>query len=1083
MKKIYILLVAALATLSATAQTYHNNQWYSVYSDETIRMETIAHGDLSGIFAPTAGTMNLNWNYEIWGGGLGNLYKSNTTHIYESSNGTAKDTEVGQLTDANKGDYTNSISISQDINYIYFDRPTGNTNTVNITHIDIPLKKHILFDSGDYGTSNAKSKDFGELVWGQASDAFAVNLRSFYTSGDITITSDIPEVFRINSIDNVNGLTYAVGANACASKNGTANEAGGSKLGKISNYNFQIFFCPQEAKDYSGVVTITDGTSTLTVNVSGKGQRKAQSIAWEINDSYKTTATIPVATVTSGLQVAYAFDKEGILSFNPETNSFTVIKDGTVKITASQDGNAAFIAAENMEKTVTIERVVPQINGLTASNIISGSKLAASELAAVEVVGDIAGSFGWKNPEEVLATGTHDNLIAVFTPENENWYTQVEIAVTVKVVPSYGSLIEMVCPGEKFEYVDGVEYAEGTHEVTIKNYLGGDSIVALTVSYYPEYSDITDGATVCPSELPYTWETETFTEAGSKTLTLKTTNGCDSIVTFTLNVLPTYNVTDEATICPSELPYTWETETFTEAGSKTLTLKTINGCDSIVTFTLNVLPTYNVTDEATICPSELPYTWETETFTESGSKTLTLKTTNGCDSIVTFTLNVLPTYNVTDEATICPSELPYTWETETFTEAGSKTLTLKTVNNCDSIVTFTLNVLPTYNVTDEATICPAALPYTWEGEEFTEAGVKTKTLKTVNDCDSIVTFSLHVNDAYEVTDGATICPSELPYTWESETFTEAGSKTVTLSSAAGCDSIVTFTLTVLPTYYIEETDEMYVGKQKEWQNQDLSTLPVGETELVVSYKSNAGCDSIHVLHLTVTGLPTTFGAETGYVCKGEEFAFLGENYKVGEHTITTTNFLGGDSIITLMVVELPTYYVELTEAITYGETYRRGEETLTLNAGEYTFTDSLLTLAGCDSVVVTTLIVNKAAQTIEWEVIENLEVYEGTQIPLTVQATSGLAVTFTLSNNELAVIENNVLTVLHAGELTITATQDGNENYLPAEPVAQKLTILMKTALLNVTADKDAAVKFLHNGHFYILHNGELYDLTGRKLQ
>ena len=48
--------------------------------------------------------------------------------------------------------------------------------------------------------------------------------------------------------------------------------------------------------------------------------------------------------------------------------------------------------------------------------------------------------------------------------------------------------------------------------------------------------ETTDGTTIDEKDLPYTWEDKTFTEAGTQTTTLKTVDGCDSVVTFTLRV-------------------------------------------------------------------------------------------------------------------------------------------------------------------------------------------------------------------------------------------------------------------------------------------------------------------------------------------------------------------------------------------------------------------------------------------------------------------------------------------------------------------------------------------------------------------
>ena len=97
-----------------------------------------------------------------------------------------------------------------------------------------------------------------------------------------------------------------------------------------------------------------------------------------------------------------------------------------------------------------------------------------------------------------------------------------------------------------------------------------------------------DGTTICPSELPFVWEGLTFTEAGSKTKTLQSVGGCDSVVTFTLSVYPEITNYETKVLWDDELPYTWEGITFTEAGTETKTLTASTGCDSTVTFTLRV---------------------------------------------------------------------------------------------------------------------------------------------------------------------------------------------------------------------------------------------------------------------------------------------------------------------------------------------------------------------------------------------------------------------------------------------------------------------------------------------------------------
>ena len=181
------------------------------------------------------------------------------------------------------------------------------------------------------------------------------------------------------------------------------------------------------------------------------------------------------------------------------------------------------------------------------------------------------------------------------------------------------------------------------------------------------------------------------------------------------------------------------------------------------------------------------------------SHSMSLVVEAGCGfevpATLTFDVTSSVTYGTTTE-TICESELPYTWYEHTLTEAGTATTTLVNAAGCDSIVTLTLVVnKPTYGTTT-ATICESELPYTWYEHTLTEAGTATTTLVNAAGCDSIVTLTLVVNKATEGDTIATVCATKLPYTWYEHTLTETGTATHTLVNAAGCDSIVTLHLTV-----------------------------------------------------------------------------------------------------------------------------------------------------------------------------------------------------------------------------------------------------------------------------------------------
>jgi len=170
----------------------------------------------------------------------------------------------------------------------------------------------------------------------------------------------------------------------------------------------------------------------------------------------------------------------------------------------------------------------------------------------------------------------------------------------------------------------------------------------------------------------------------------------------------------------------------------------------------------------------------------------------GCDSIATLVLTVKATSTSSTPISICPSALPYTWNGKTYNVAGTYTATLTNSVGCDSIATLILTVKTATSSTNNLSICASALPYSWNGLTFTAAGSQTKTgLINSQGCDSSATLNLTVKTATSSTTNLSICASALPYTWNGLTFNAAGSQTKTgLINSQGCDSSATLVLTI-----------------------------------------------------------------------------------------------------------------------------------------------------------------------------------------------------------------------------------------------------------------------------------------------
>lgn len=154
------------------------------------------------------------------------------------------------------------------------------------------------------------------------------------------------------------------------------------------------------------------------------------------------------------------------------------------------------------------------------------------------------------------------------------------------------------------------------------------------------------------------------------------------------------------------------------------------------------------------------------------------------------------------------------------------------------------------------------------------------------------------------------------------------------------------------------------------------------------------------------------------------------------------------AIVSLPTVEAITYGATLEAAtLNGGETDTEGtwqwnaDLTQVLNAGTHELAVQFIPTNTAwyntlDSKV--TVTVNKANQTIAWD-FATTEMTVDETLTLNANATAG-EVTFALTG-DAATLEGNTLTAVKAGEVTITASQAGNDNYNAAEEVAHTITI------------------------------------------
>jgi hypothetical protein len=107
----------------------------------------------------------------------------------------------------------------------------------------------------------------------------------------------------------------------------------------------------------------------------------------------------------------------------------------------------------------------------------------------------------------------------------------------------------------------------------------------------------------------------------------------------------------------------------------------------------------------------------------------------------------------------------------------------------------------------------------------------------------------------------------------------------------------------------------------------------------------------------------------------------------------------------------------------------------------------------------------KADQTIIFNAID-IKTYGDAPFDLTASSNSGLPIDFSSSDTDVITITGNTATIVGGGSATITASQVGNDNFKPATPVSQTLTVNKKAQTISFTPFTSIA---LENGAFNVI--------------
>jgi gliding motility-associated-like protein len=477
--------------------------------------------------------------------------------------------------------------------------------------------------------------------------------------------------------------------------------------------------------------------------------------------------------------------------------------------------------------------------------------------------------------------------------------------------------------------------------------------------------------------------------AGNYYNTLNTHLGCDSVLVQQLIVKPVYNQTlATVNICAGDSALIFGNYE-TIAGIYSVNLQSINGCDSIVSQTLGVLSnsSVNLGNDTTICAgqnvllnagSATSYQWQNNSTNQTFNATAAGQyyvnvTTGGCSASDTINITVNPnkTTNLPDSV-ICHGDSALIFGSYE-TVAGNYYNTLSTYLGCDSVLVQQLIVNPVYNQTlATINIClrDSALIF---GNYETVADTYTDTLQSINGCDSIVSQTLNVDTAPVVALGndTTFCSGNsltldagtgaTSYQWQNGNTNPFQNQTF-IANTSGV-YFVTATIGVCST---TDSIEVTVIQPVFTTNLVLNSCNDDSVLIFGNYENTSGlyydtlqssitsCDSIIVQELIVS--PNVMTNDTIVICTGES-VFVGGALQTtaGTYYDTLQTNLSCDSIIVTELEVVNGFVLNTADTICEGESLFVGGALQTVSG---LYNDTLQSLGGCDSVVITDLLVN-----------------------------------------------------------------------------------------------------------------------------
>ncbi|MBK8558348.1 MAG: gliding motility-associated C-terminal domain-containing protein [Lewinellaceae bacterium] len=318
--------------------------------------------------------------------------------------------------------------------------------------------------------------------------------------------------------------------------------------------------------------------------------------------------------------------------------------------------------------------------------------------------------------------------------------------ISVVVLPPVQNTFELqtICFGDSIQVFGAWVTQGGMYNKIYTIGLGCDSVHTIEVLVLPDILPTNEVRTLCPGD-----STQVFgnwvNQQGVFSQTLSGATGCDSIYTIEVLVLPDILPTNEVrTLCAGDSTLVFG-NWVNQQGVFSQTLSGANGCDSVHTIEVLVLPDILPTNEVrTLCAGDSTLAFG-NWVNQQGVFSQTLSGANGCDSVHTIEVLVLPDILPTNEVrTLCAGDSTLVFG-NWVNQQGMFAQTMNSANGCDSVHTIEVLVLPDILPTNEVrTLCAGDSTLVF-GNWVNQQGMYQQMLISENGCDSLHTIQIDLS--------------------------------------------------------------------------------------------------------------------------------------------------------------------------------------------------------------------------------------------------------------------------------------------------------------------------------------------------